>query len=163
LDSGPVRWEKKEGTDYEIDEYNGEIIFLNTAIGINDKVEVETEGIEAFMGSRVHDTLEKLYRDLKLTKLNSLEDLILYYHEVWEKNWNGMVLITRKGYEAEDYRRLGEKCISDYYKRYYPFEDGKTLGLEEFINFPLDKEKAYWIRGVYRSCQSQGWLFARDS
>ena len=112
-----------------------------------DKIEVETEGIEAFMGSRVHDALEKLYRDLKLTKLNSLEDLILYYHEVWEKNWNGMILITRKGYEAEDYRRLGEKCISDYYKRYHPFEEGKTLGLEEFINFPLDEEKAYWIRG----------------
>src|SRR4030067_941761 len=83
-----------------------------------DKIEVETEGIEAFMGSRVHDALEKLYRDLKLTKLNSLEDLIGYYHEVCEKNWNGMILITRKGYVAEDYRRLGEKCISDYYKRY---------------------------------------------
>ncbi len=37
-----------------------------------EKIKTETEGIEAFMGSRVHDALEKLYRDLKVTKLNTL-------------------------------------------------------------------------------------------
>jgi putative RecB family exonuclease len=112
-----------------------------------DKIKVETEGIEAFMGSRVHDALEKLYRDLKVTKLNSLEEIIDYYHQSWEKNWNEMVQIVRKGYSAEDYRRLGEKCITDYYKCYYPFDQGKTLGLEENIYFPLDQEKGYSIRG----------------
>jgi len=112
-----------------------------------DKIEVETEGIEAFMGSRVHDALEKLYRDLKVTKLNPLEDLIQFYHQVWEKNWNGMIQIVRKGYTAENYRRLGEKCLTDYYHRYFPFEQGKTLGLEEYVTFVLDEEKSYWIRG----------------
>jgi putative RecB family exonuclease len=112
-----------------------------------DKIEVETEGIEAFMGSRVHDALEKLYRDLKVTKLNTLEELFSFYHQSWEKNWNEMVQIIRKEYSAEDYRRLGEKCISDYYKRYYPFDQGRTLGLEENIYFPLEEEKGYWIRG----------------
>ena len=112
-----------------------------------DKIEVETEGIEAFMGSRVHDALEKLYRDLKVTKLNSLEELLNFYHQSWEKNWNDMIQIIRKEYSAEDYRRLGERCITDYYKRYYPFDQGKTLGLEEYISFPLEEEKDYWIRG----------------
>jgi putative RecB family exonuclease len=112
-----------------------------------DKIETETEGIEAFTGSRVHDVLEKLYRDLKLTKLTSLEDLVLFYHDAWEKNWNGMVQIVRKGYTAEDYRRLGEKCISDYYRRYIPFDRERTLGLEELITFPLDEERGYKIRG----------------
>jgi putative RecB family exonuclease len=112
-----------------------------------DKIEVETEGIEAFMGSRVHDALEKLYRDLKVTKLNTLEELLNFYHQSWEKNWNDMIQIIRKDYSAEDYRRLGEKCITDYYKRYYPFDHGKTLGLEEYIYFPLEEEKGYWIRG----------------
>jgi putative RecB family exonuclease len=112
-----------------------------------DKIEVETEGIEAFMGSRVHDALEKLYRDLKVTKLNTLEELLSFYHQSWEKNWNEMVQIIRKEYSAEDYRRLGEKCITDYYKRYYPFDQGRTLGLEENIYFPLEEEKGYWIRG----------------
>ncbi len=112
-----------------------------------DKIEVETEGIEAFMGSRVHEALEKLYRDLKVTKLNTLEELLTFYHQSWEKNWNDMIQIIRKDYTAEDYRSLGEKCITDYYKRYYPFDQGKTLGTEEYIYFPLEEEKSYWIRG----------------
>jgi putative RecB family exonuclease len=112
-----------------------------------DKIEVETEGIEAFMGSRVHEALEKLYRDLKVTKLDTLEELLSFYYESWEKNWNDMIQIVRKDYSAEDYRHLGEKCITDYYKRYSPFDHGKTLGLEEYIYFPLEKEKDYWIRG----------------
>ncbi len=112
-----------------------------------EKIKTETEGIEAFMGSRVHDALEKLYRDLKVTKLNTPEELLSFYHQNWEKNWNEMVQIIRKEYSAEDYLRLGEKCISDYYKRYYPFDQGRTLGLEENIYFPLEEEKGYWIRG----------------
>ena len=112
-----------------------------------EKIKTETNGIEAFMGSRVHDALEKLYRDLKVTKLNILEELLNFYHQSWEKNWNEMIQIIRKEYSAEDYRRLGEKCITDYYKRYFPFDQGRTLGLEENIYFPLEEEKGYWIRG----------------
>ncbi|MDO9289175.1 MAG: PD-(D/E)XK nuclease family protein, partial [Thermodesulfovibrionales bacterium] len=44
-----------------------------------DKVELPEgaeEGIEAFLGSRVHEALEKLYKELILTKLNSLDDLL---------------------------------------------------------------------------------------
>ena len=112
-----------------------------------EKIEAETEGVEAFMGSRVHEALEKLYRDLKVTKQNSLEEILRYYHESWEKNWNDMVQIVRSQYGAEDYRRLGEKCLTDYYQRYTPFDHGKTLGLEESIYFQLDEEKGLWIRG----------------
>ncbi|MCX8117941.1 MAG: PD-(D/E)XK nuclease family protein [Desulfobacterota bacterium] len=113
-----------------------------------DKIRVDTEGIEAFMGSRVHDALEKLYRDLKMTKLNSLEEILSFYHQSWEKNWSQTVQIVRKEYGPEDYRRLGEKCLRDYYHRYYPFDQGRTIGLEETIYFPLEEERGYWIRGV---------------
>lgn len=112
------------------------------------KIKTDTEGIEAFMGSRVHDALEKLYRDLKMTKLNTLEELLAFYHQSWEKHWSETVQIVRKEYSPGDYRRLGEKCITDYYHRYYPFDRGMTLGLEETIYFPLEEEKGYWIRGV---------------
>ena len=126
---------------YEICPYQYKLAYI-------DKIKTETEGIEAFTGSRVHDALEKLYRDLKVTRLNTLEELLNFYHQSWEKNWNEMVQIIRKDYSAEDYRRLGEKCITDYYKHYFPFDQGRTLGLEENIFFPLEEEKGYWIRGV---------------
>ena len=44
--------------------------------------------IETFMGSRVHETLEKLYKDLKFMKENSLEDLIKYLNDRWEREWS---------------------------------------------------------------------------
>jgi putative RecB family exonuclease len=113
-----------------------------------DRIEVETEGIEAFMGSRVHEALEKLYRDLKVTKLNTLEEFLNFYHQSWEKNWNDRIQIIRKDYSAENYRSLGERCLREYYKRYYPFDQGKTLGLEENIYFPLEEERDYWVRGI---------------
>jgi len=44
------------------------------------------EGIEAFLGSRVHEALEKLYKELILTKLNSLDELLDYYKNEWDKD-----------------------------------------------------------------------------
>jgi len=93
------------------------------------------------MGSMVHDVVEKIHRDLKVTRLHSLEDLLAFYHEVWEENWNGAIQISRKDYCAEDYRRLGEKCISDYYRRYFPFDQGKTLGLEDISRSPWTRKR----------------------
>jgi excinuclease UvrABC nuclease subunit len=36
----------------------------------------------------------------------TLEELVSFYHQSWEKNWNEMVRIVRKEYSAEDYRRF---------------------------------------------------------
>jgi putative RecB family exonuclease len=113
-----------------------------------DKVEAGTEGIEAFMGSRVHEALEKLYRDLlRVEKRNTLEEILSFYHQAWDAHWNGGVQIVRNEYGPEDYRRKGEKCLVEYYGRYSPFDQGRTLGLEEYITFPLDEGKGTAIRG----------------
>jgi len=98
-----------------------------------DGIKTDTEGIEAFVGKRVHESLEKLYRDLKLSKLNSLEEILAFYETGWEKNWHGKVKVTREGFTPAHYFANGQRCITDYYKRYTPFNQGKTLGLEERI------------------------------
>jgi putative RecB family exonuclease len=113
-----------------------------------DKIETEVEQtIEAFLGSRVHEALEKLYHDLKMTRQTSLDELLSYFNQIWQKNWLDSILVVRKEYAPEDYRKLGEKCISDYYRHYHPFDQGKTLSLEQIILVPLDKEGKYRIRG----------------
>ena len=113
-----------------------------------DNIRTETEGIEAYVGKRVHETLEKLYRDLKTTKLNSLEDLIRTYENEWEKNWHSKVQVVREGITPGHYFELGKQCIADYYKRYRPFNQGRTLGLEERIEMKLKNgDKAYSIQG----------------
>ena len=103
------------------------------------------ETIEAFLGSRVHETLEKLYRDLKFTKENSLAELLEHYNSTWEKNWLDSIIVVKKDYTPDHYKKLGEKCIADYYHHYHPFDQGRTLGLEEKFFIDLDGHR---IQGV---------------
>jgi putative RecB family exonuclease len=120
-----------------------------------DKVELEpeVETVEAFMGSRVHESLEKLYRDLKLSKVNAIEDLLAYYDETWVKNWSEDVKIVRKEYSEQNYRDTGGKCVAGYYSRYSPFTDGRTLGLEQIILIEIEGHK---LRGFIDRLAQKG-------
>jgi putative RecB family exonuclease len=107
----------------------------------------EEKGIEAFLGSRVHDTLEKCYNDLRFTKLNTLKELLDYYDKNWDTNWNDTIFITRKELSSKDYRQMGRKFIENYYQRYAPFDHDITIGTEIVVNFPLDSKGKYKIMG----------------
>lgn len=96
-----------------------------------DKVETEIENtIEGFMGGLVHEVLEKLYMDVKFQKLPSLQELLEHYDDLWAKNWNDAIIIVRKQYSAENFKKMGVKFITDYYNRYKPFDQTKILALE---------------------------------
>ncbi|MBU2100369.1 PD-(D/E)XK nuclease family protein, partial [Candidatus Micrarchaeota archaeon] len=71
------------------------------------------EGIEAFMGSRVHETIEYLYKLVQNTKVPSEKELIEYYDKLWKENWNENVVVTRAGLEPKNYFDLGIKCIKN--------------------------------------------------
>lgn len=105
-----------------------------------DRIKVEqAKTVEAFMGSCVHEALEKLYKDLKLQKHNTLEELLEYYNDFWAKNWSDDIKIVRKEYTAENYRLTGETCVTDYYNRYAPFKE-RVLGIETEKYVNLDPE-----------------------
>jgi putative RecB family exonuclease len=109
-----------------------------------DRVKVETEDtIETFLGSRAHEALEKLYRNLQFERLSSVDEVLVFFNREWEKNWNETIIIVNKEYTAENYRKMGERYLKDYYKRHKPFDKGKILGLETTNTLPLDKEGKY--------------------
>lgn len=109
---------------------------------------MDTEGVEAFVGKRVHEALEKLYKDLKYTKLNTLEELLQFYEAEWEKTWHANIRIVREGITPGHFFALGKQCIVDYYKRYHPFTQAKTLGLEDRIEMKLTEgDKTYSLIG----------------
>lgn len=113
-----------------------------------DNLRMDSEGVEAFVGKRVHETLEKLYRDLKYTKLNTLPELLAYYESEWEKNWHSQIRVVNPSLTPGHYFALGQQCIADYYKHYHPFNQGKTIGLEEKLEFKLkDGDKSYSLVG----------------
>jgi putative RecB family exonuclease len=102
------------------------------------KLERMPESIEAFMGKRVHETLEKLYSDRMLSKENTLDGLLEFYDGAWGKNWNDDVQIVRAEFTPENYHETGRRCIADYYKRYAPFDRGRTLKLEAPVYVNID-------------------------
>ena len=112
-----------------------------------DKIETEIEqSIELFLGDLVHQTLEKLYTDIKFQKLNELKELIIFFNDLWKKNWNESIIIVKQEYKKENYRKMGEKYIKDYYNRYKPFNKPKTIGIETKKIVPLNKDYSIHIR-----------------
>jgi len=113
-----------------------------------DKIKPESfQSIEAFMGSLVHETLEKVYTDKKFQKVLSLEDAKAYLRSLWKKNWNDEIIIVRKGYEPNNYLDMALSFIEGYYKNFYPFDDGITVGLEERVVINLDPDGNYQLQG----------------
>ena len=120
---------------------------LKYKLRYRDRIKRDTEGIEGFLGTMVHETLKKCYDDARLTKLNSLSDLLAYYNKIWQKNWHDSIFITRQDLTQEHYRALGKKLIETYYKRYSPFDSDITIGTEMGLNFALDDENKYRMTG----------------
>jgi len=109
-----------------------------------DKIKVEAEDtIETYLGSMAHEALEKLYRDRRFEKLMTLEELLAFYNKIWEENWKDSVIIVKKDYTADNYRKMGERQLTDYYKKHKPFDQGRIIGLETQDFLPLDDQGKY--------------------
>ena len=109
-----------------------------------DKIKVEAEDtIETYLGSMVHEALEKLYRDKRFEKLMPLGELLAYFNKLWEENWKDSIIIVKKDYTADNYRKMGERQITDYYDRHKPFDQGRIIGLETQDFLPLDQQGNY--------------------
>jgi len=111
-----------------------------------DKIKREEEGIEAFLGSRFHEVMEKIYKDLPFRKY-SLGELLDFYEDNWDKKYHDKIIIADKERKAKDYKEIGKKFIEDYYKRYDPFNQGKVLGIERLVFINLDDNGEYRLRG----------------
>lgn len=112
-----------------------------------DRIRKDGESVEAFLGRRYHETMEKLYAELKF-KVIPLEELVAHYNDIWDKNWNEDVLIIRKDRVEQDYKTIGLKAIEDYYKRYHPFDGGRVHGIEREVIISLDSEDKYRVRCI---------------
>ncbi|MDA2916048.1 PD-(D/E)XK nuclease family protein [Nitrospinae bacterium AH_259_B05_G02_I21] len=113
-----------------------------------DRVEVEDfETVETFLGSLVHEVLEKLYKDLLNGKENNLEELLEFYEQEWERQCSPDIIVVKEGFTPENYREVGRQCLRDYYDQHHPFTDGKTVGIEERILIDLDESGRYKLQG----------------
>lgn len=103
-----------------------------------DRIAREEDSIEAFMGSRFHDVMEKVYAERAFWH-STADDLENLFNELWEKKFNEHVFITRNDRTADDYRHVGLKAVADYHRRYAPFQDGRVLGIEKRVSAEFEE------------------------
>ncbi|HSJ98861.1 MAG TPA: PD-(D/E)XK nuclease family protein, partial [Myxococcota bacterium] len=109
---------------------------------------VETEGIEAFVGKRVHEVLERLNQFVERGLVPSLAKVVARFRAEWEQHFDaGRIRIVRAENPVEAYRENGERCLANHYRRHYPFDRDETLGIEAHVAFPLDGQGRYRMQG----------------
>ena len=114
-----------------------------------EKVPVDSESVEAFVGKRVHEVLERLYHFTDRGMVPSLGKVLDRFRSMWAEAWSpDRIRIVREGMEPLHYRANGERCLTNYYRRHYPFDHGETLGIEERVAFSLDEGGGYRVRGI---------------
>jgi hypothetical protein len=83
----------------------------------------KVDTIEAFLGSRVHETLETLYRLHFRGRTLSIDETLEVFESVWAKEWSDNIHIVSEELTAEDYKRrwrrtTGASRLSTRQKRY---------------------------------------------
>ncbi|MFH1802534.1 MAG: PD-(D/E)XK nuclease family protein [archaeon] len=128
-----------------------------------DKKKPETPTtIEAFMGDMVHQALEDLYKRKKFKQRIAKASLIKFYRDLWKKNYSYDILVVKDGLNAENYRKMGEKFLSDYFDRMKPFEQMTILGLETQDRMTLKDGNQWHVRIDKLGCDSKGNYFVCD-
>jgi putative RecB family exonuclease len=128
-----------------------------------DKIKTEIQNtIEAFMGGIVHQVLEELYKRKANFQDISKQGMINYYNFLWDKEYSEDILIVKKGLTSENYKKMGEKFLSDYYDNYSPFEQLTILGLETQDRLTLPDGNQWHVRIDKFACDSKGNYYVCD-
>ncbi len=113
-----------------------------------ERIRVDTESVEAFVGKLVHAVIEKLLGVVDRGQIPSLAAVLKRYHVWWDERYDAArIRIVRAENPPEHYRGAGERCLENFYRRHYPFDDGESVGVEERIAFRLDDAGRYRIQG----------------
>jgi putative RecB family exonuclease len=113
-------------------------------------IPAEGESIEAYLGKRVHEVLERLYRATAKGVVPTLAQVRMRFRQLWNDGMGAArVRYARPELEAGYYLAQGDRCLENYYRAHYPFDGDQTLGVEERVEFELGPDaKPVRFQGV---------------
>ena len=113
-----------------------------------EKPDIEkVDTIEAYLGSRAHETLERCYRLALQGRVLSREEVTALFERLWKENHPEKARVVREEMTADDYLVMGRKALDSFYTRQYPFDQEQTLGLEQMVTFALDTDGGFRMQG----------------
>lgn len=104
------------------------------------------ESADILLWKAVHSALEQLYNDINNFKIPTIETVLWYFDEYWNKKlielkekWEDIVIKSKDN--LDDFIRRWKTYIEQYYNRYYPFDNIKVIDTEAKLFFDLEE----WI------------------
>jgi putative RecB family exonuclease len=108
----------------------------------------KVDTVELFLGKRVHECLEALYLEASKGNLWTLSSVLGLYTLMWQDKWHSGIKIVRREKPMAHYKELGIKCLTDYYNRFYPFNQNKLLSVEQRIKIKIADSTEFKMGGV---------------
>ena len=116
-----------------------------------DRISKPFEGIESFVGRRVHETLEFLYQEEKQGRVLHFDTIEDYYLTNWETNFHQYVRVIKPGFRINYYKFLGRSCLSRYFRGSYMESlkgSIKKREIEYNVIFKLYEDDNFKIKGI---------------
>ncbi len=116
------------------------------------------EGVELFLGSRFHETMEHLYQQIP-QRIPTVNELMDFFKKHWETHWkqslekqkarnfSETLRVVNPSQTVEDYFQKGQLFLENYYHQYHPFDQDKTEGIETRVAFDLDAKGEFKMQG----------------
>lgn len=115
------------------------------------KLPDEPESIEQFLGSRVHEALEWLYREVQRGGAPTVDELLAKFRELWDAEWHDAVVSPGDARPPLEQRREAERWLAEYHARHAPFAGLRIVEVEMRLNFPLDDAgRVNWVGFIDR-------------
>jgi putative RecB family exonuclease len=112
------------------------------------RIPAETESIEAYLGKRVHEVLERLHRFVDRGLVPSLDKVVTRFRQLWRDGFQPeRIRIVREECDEAFYLDTGERCLRQFYRQHYPFDADETIALEERITADIDPARGYRVQG----------------
>ncbi len=103
--------------------------------------------IELFVGNLLHRALEKLYSARMLDRVLTKEETLELYDADWKSSPLEQLKVTGDIMKADDYIKHGRTALATYYDTYHPFDDGKTIAVEQKVDFTIDEARGLKMTG----------------
>lgn len=110
--------------------------------------EISVQHPATFMGSRVHEALEYLYSQLYGGRILTGNELLAWFHQRWAERLATDSPTVAAWDSLNRWENIGAECVRRYYSQHHPFDADETLGVERFVEFPLDPEGTIRVRGI---------------
>ena len=105
------------------------------------------EGIESFVGRRVHEALQFIYNEVTSGQLPFFDAVAEFYSKCWGNKFHDGVKIIKKRFSFDHYFSIGRDCLRRYYRRHKPFNQ-PVKETDYSIVFKLDENDDFKMKGI---------------